>query len=142
LKISDVWIAHQYYWTYDPVNNPSITSDAQRTLAAGGVVHYINWRVLGYVYPNAGTQLNSLGQVCSTGAHTHVEVKNPHNFGVQYEWHSAQGPDFFASPSNHIHPGWGSCCDDTVTAGGRRLGILGSNSYQLYMEDNPYYSNH
>jgi hypothetical protein len=148
LKIAEIFVAHQYFWTFDPDtnnangDNSSIVANATRTLPAGGTVHYISWQPLGYVYPGAGTQLGGPhNTTCSDGSHTHVEVRNTHDWGLEYEWHSTSGPDYFTVPSDHLHSGWGSG-HDFVAAGSTRLGLLGYDSYQFYMDNNPYSATH
>lgn len=92
---SDADIFDTITWTHQQVN-------ANGT----GSSYYID-KSIGTVYngdDGAG------GDICSSGAHSHVGTYSAHNWGVQYEWHG-YGPDYYYD--YHVH---GPCATPTAYA--------------------------
>ena len=153
LVIGNVWMAHLTQWSYTTIG--AIVGGNAVSLIPGGTGQFYGTSVtLGKVYDGV------YATPCSYGKHLHIEVGSTHNWGYQYEWHSAQGPDGYPGfdPENYclnnpaLPPNQGGCWKpytqypgpdsaDFISSG-RILGGIGGNANTFWMRNNPYNDYH
>lgn len=128
-----VWFAHLTSWWLG--DGARLFANASLTNPYGtGTVRTVSGIRIADVYDGKDTLANS----CSSGSHSHVEVFSTHAWGLEYEWHSASGPDGYnalAGISNHVHFTYPFTAD-SVSAG-QNVGAVGGGTTNFWMRDNP-----
>ena len=150
-KVGQIVYAHcsDANWNYN--QGDWIYSDASiaNGNGTGGTIYYYANRKIGTVYNGDD---GSDGDICSSGAHAHVEVYSYHSWGAEYEWWG-EGPDYYVD--YHVHGPVGptptsstensayaaSTPQDSVS-GGTVVAFIGGGTNAFTIWENPGYGSH